>query len=93
MPAVKQLTYKMSQQAAPLLCRTHPDCVSDFEGYVSAFVFAVATQQTIGGLFLQCRLLPERFQACHRTLLQDAALYRSVCQTPAAGLLAMLADA
>jgi hypothetical protein len=33
-----------------MLCRTHPDCVSDFEGYVSAFVFAVATQQTIGGL-------------------------------------------
>jgi len=31
-------------------CRFRPNCVSGYDGFVSAFVFAVATQQTIGAL-------------------------------------------
>ena len=37
-------------ECAEMVCgfRLNPTCVSGYEGFVSAFVFAVATQQTIG---------------------------------------------
>ncbi len=30
------------------MCRVHPECLIGCDGFVSAFVLAVATQQTIG---------------------------------------------
>lgn len=44
----------------------HPNCVSDFEGYVSAFVFAVATQQTIGAPPFLTALVSRRLSALTR---------------------------
>ena len=32
----------------PRMCRVHPECLIGCDGFVSAFVLAVATQQTIG---------------------------------------------
>lgn len=46
--------------------RMHPNCVSDFEGYVSAFVFAVATQQTIGAPPFLTALVSRRLSALTR---------------------------
>ena len=75
-----------AHQATPLRLgstrRSSPRCVSNFDGYVSAFVFSVATQQTIGAF-----LLPNHAHtypvAVARRAAQFEVMYRGLSSTDA----------
>ncbi len=77
-------------------CRVHPECLIGCDGFVSAFVFAVATQQTIGASVQPSATRQGRQQYIHRrargtegrgtrgniTTSGCAAVTSSVCSAP-----------